>query len=149
MRPEGTALQRWILAFLAAFALSTSRGAAAEGGILVIANPRVPVASVSIQELAAIYLLRFTIWPDGQPIVPVNRRAGSTLRKRFSRIVLKQPPLALANYWTQMYYEGKNPPLILGSDRDVVLFVRKVPGAIGYVHTGVATEGTKILAHFP
>ncbi len=117
--------------------------------ILVIANPSVPMASISRKELAAIYLLRVTLWPDGQTIVPVNQDSDNPLRGHFSDRVLRQTPAILANYWNQMHFQGKNPPLVLESDEAVNAFVRKVPGAIGYVNANTPTQGVKVMGYLP
>jgi len=136
-----------LLALLASFVY---RGyAESTGSILIIANPGVPVASVSHKELAAIYLLRVTLWPDGQPIVPVNQETESLLRTHFSESALGQQPMALANYWNQMHFQGKTPPLVMESNQAVVAFIRKVPGAIGYVSENTPTDGVKILRRLP
>ena len=122
-------------------------GEAAGTTILVIANAGVPASSLSVETLADIYSRRIMVWPNGTPIVPVNREAGSRERLDFSMRVFGRPPEALADYWSRMHFQGVNPPLVLESDAAVVAFVREVPGAIGYVGKGTPLAGTKILKH--
>jgi ABC-type phosphate transport system substrate-binding protein len=130
-------------------AASRSFGANAGGSVIVIANPSVPLASISLKELVAIYMLRVTHWQNGEVVVPVNQEADSRVRSRFSEAVLGQPPMALANYWNQMHFQGKNPPLIMDSDQAVAAFVRNVPGAIGYVNANAPVDGVKIVGRLP
>ncbi|MHB8348619.1 MAG: hypothetical protein ACYDHM_16025 [Acidiferrobacterales bacterium] len=122
---------------------------AGTGGILVIVHPKVPVARISRDELRAIYLMRVTFWPGGTPIVPVNCDAESVLRIRFSRRVLGAPPTAFAGYWAHLHFQGENPPLVFGSDRNVAAFVARVPGAIGYVRAGTPLHGVRIVGQLP
>lgn len=117
--------------------------------LLVIANPNVPVAALSPDELASIYLLKTTSWPSGPGIVPVNREASSHVRNTFTELVLRQPLNALNAYWNQMHFKGKVPPLIQESDQAVLAFVQKVPGAIGYISAGTTPQNVKILARVP
>lgn len=117
--------------------------------LLVIANPSVTVASLSSDELAAIYLLKTTSWQDGGSIVPVNREAASNARTVFSDAVLRHPPNALNAYWNQMHFKGKVPPLVQESDQAVLAFVQKVPGAIGYINATVAPQNVKVLTKLP
>ncbi|MDA8362519.1 MAG: hypothetical protein M0Z84_01585 [Gammaproteobacteria bacterium] len=140
---------RGFFILLACLALFPRAACFGDCGLIVIANPRVPATSLSVPDLAAIYLRRVTVWSDGQPIVPVNQGTGSVIRKRFSVILFKEPPVALDDYWNRMHFQGQNPPLVLGSDRDVVIFVNKVPGAIGYVRKGTPIESAKILGRLP
>lgn len=117
--------------------------------LLVIANPGVEVSSLSLEELAAIYLLKVTTWQAGGNIVPVNREAASGTRAVFSEAVLRQPPNALSAYWNQMHFKGKVPPLIQESDQAVLAFVQKVPGAVGYISASHAPQNVKVLARVP
>lgn len=117
--------------------------------LLVIGHPGLPFASVSNEELASIYLIKKLQWPGGMQIVPVNREASSPVRTRFSELVLRQAPNALAAYWNQMHFKGKLPPLVQESDAAVLAFVQKVPGAIGYIGAGSAPVNVKVLARVP
>lgn len=117
--------------------------------LIVIANPDVPVAHLSQDELASIYLLKTTVWRGGGNIVPVNREAANAARTLFSDVVLRQLPNALTAYWNQMHFKGKAPPLIQESDQAVLAFVQNVPGAIGYISAAVQPQNVKILARVP
>ncbi|SMF60104.1 PBP superfamily domain-containing protein [Tistlia consotensis] len=119
--------------------------------LLVVANPSVEVpAPLSLGQLAAIYLLRITRWPDGSHIVPVNREATSGVRALFTERVLRQSNASLAAYWNEMHFKGRLPPVVQESEQAVLAFVRKVPGAIGYVGAvgdpPVPPAGVKVLA---
>ena len=51
---------------------------------------------------------------------------------------------ATRNYWQQMVFSGRElPPPELDSDEDVVRFVLKYPGAIGYVSEAANVERVK------
>ncbi|CAK0754367.1 PBP_domain domain-containing protein [Gammaproteobacteria bacterium] len=117
--------------------------------LLIIAHPDVAVSGLTVDELAAIYLLKMTSWPDNEKIVPVNREAASAARTVFSDMVLHQPPNTLHAYWNQMHFRGKVPPLVQESDQAVLAFIQKVPGAIGYVNADIAPQNVKILAKIP
>ena len=118
-------------------------------GLIIIANTGVAVSSLSTDELAAIYLLKTTTWQGGGKIVAVNREASSATRTVFSDAVLRQPYNALNDYWNQMHFKGKAPPLVQESDQAVLAFVQKVPGAIGYISASVAPQSVKVLAKVP
>jgi len=131
---------------MAAAVLASQIGRAEE--LLVIANPAVGVEGpLSRSELAAIYLLRSTNWPDGTHIVPVNREASSALRSLFTARVLQQDNATLAIYWNEMHYKGKLPPVVQESEQSVLAFVQKVPGAIGYISAGIEPSNVKVLGH--
>ena len=115
---------------------------------IVIANSSVPATKLTQDELSAIYLLRTSTWPDGTRIVPVNREAGSNARAMFAMRVLKQPEAVLTAHWNRMNFKGITPPVTQESDKDVLAFVQKVSGAIGYVSASTELKNIKVLAEF-
>ena len=119
------------------------------GGLVVIASPQVPVDTISVSDMAAIYTLKKTSWGNNIPMVPVNREANSPVREKFSEAVFNLSPQELAEYWNQLRFKGKLPPLVQTSDQAVLGFVRSVPGAIGYIDASQATTGVKVLMRLP
>jgi ABC-type phosphate transport system substrate-binding protein len=119
------------------------------GGLLVIASPQVPDASISIKQLADIYALNKTYWSNQVQVVPVNREALSDERERFSEAVFNLSPLELTEYWNRLSFQGKLPPLVQTSDQAVLGFVRSVPGAIGYINADQQPTGVKVLLRLP
>ncbi len=134
-------------AMLASVLLASAAQAA---GLLIIANPSVPVdGPLPLTEIAAIYLLRVTSWPDGSHIVPVNRDAGSEARREFTARVLQQDNADLAVYWNEMHFMGKMPPLVQESQEAMIAFIRNVPGSLGYVTGSTPPPNVKLLAYVP
>jgi hypothetical protein len=120
-------------ACLVALSASSSHLSAADVPIRVIVHPR-RAGRMTESEVRAIYLKRKMFWDDGQPIIPINREAGSSVRERFSEAVFGQGSHRLAAYWNQRYFEaGEFPPATLASDEAVIRFVAGNEDAIGYV----------------
>ncbi|MGR8934620.1 MAG: hypothetical protein ACU837_09565 [Gammaproteobacteria bacterium] len=148
-------MHRWrycfsILLFLALGAAVGKDARAAERQVLIVANPSLAVDRIDQEGLMRIYLLRQTVWPDGSPIIALNREPGSAARALFTAAVLRQSADALATHWQQMHFKGKTPPLVHESDEAILAFVRKVPGAIGYVDADARIGGdVKILGRQP
>jgi len=80
-----------------------------------------------------IFLMRQRFWPDGTPARPVNLPATSPVRERFSLAVLGESVRALAPYWDDRYFHGTRPPVSVGSEDALLLFVVRTNGAVGYV----------------
>lgn len=140
-------MKRLFLVLTAFAGLFTSGPADAEG-LLIIANRSVTVsAPVSAKRIAAIYLLRVTSWPDGTHIVPVNREATSIARAVFTARILHQDNRALATYWNEMHFRGKLPPVVQESEKAMLAFVQRVPGAVGYISATTAPVGVRVIGH--
>lgn len=118
-------------------------------GLMVIASPQVPVDTISKSDMAAIYTLKKTIWANSLPVVPINRDANSPVREKFSEAIFNLSTQELAEYWNQLRFKGKLPPLVQTSDQAVLGFVRNVPGAIGYIDASQPATGVKVLMRLP
>jgi ABC-type phosphate transport system substrate-binding protein len=142
-------MTRLLLVVAIAVALLPFNRALAEE-LLIIANPSVGLtAPLTLNQIAAIYLLRTNTWPDGSRIVPVNREAGNETRAKFTSGVLRQDNASLATYWNELHYMGKLPPVVQESEKAMLAFIQKVPGSIGYISTSTAPTNVKVLARVP
>ncbi len=110
-----------------------------DSALVIVGHPGLPADSLTLGQLRRIYLERERFWRGGLPVQPVNLPAGSDVRERFSRAALGRPSRDLAGYWTDLYFHGTQPPAVLASERAVLLFVERTPGAVGYVR-GAALE---------
>lgn len=90
------------------------------------------------------FLKKTTRWPDGEHIRPVDLPASSAVRRAFSEKILRRSVEAVKNYWQQRIFSGRDvPPPELDSDSEVVAYVAKHPGAIGYVSSEAKLEHVK------
>lgn len=115
--------------------------------ILVVANPDLELQQIELNELADIFLKRHASLAAGVRAVPVNRPAGSDIRSQFeARVIDGMNARELKNYWLKMRYKGVRPPVIQDSEAAVILFVKRVSGAIAYLNQDDVPEGVKLLA---
>jgi ABC-type phosphate transport system substrate-binding protein len=102
---------------------------------VVIVNLSVPGVNVRRADLGAVFLRKATRWGGGATAVPVDQSGTSPVRNAFSRAVLGMPVAAAVQYWQKQMF-GRNPvrpPAVRGSDAEVIAFVARTEGAVGYV----------------
>jgi ABC-type phosphate transport system substrate-binding protein len=100
----------------------------------VIVNPRNPSAALDRKFLEEAFLKRITIWPDGEGIRPADLAPESPVRRAFTHDVLNRSVEAVKGYWQQRIFSGRDvPPPEFAHDDDVVQYVLKHEGGIGYV----------------
>jgi ABC-type phosphate transport system substrate-binding protein len=116
--------------------------------LAVIVHPSRPV-SLSRAEVARIYLRKQRFWDDGEPIVAINREAGSRVREQFSEQVLDAEPSWLAAYWNEQYFHGIFPPATLSSAAAVKQFVARERNAIGYIEAAEVDDSVKVVLPLP
>jgi ABC-type phosphate transport system substrate-binding protein len=117
--------------------------ARADDGVVVIAHA--PLRGLDAEQLKRIYAGR-VVELDGQALHPVQLAGGQALRQRFHASVLRQSEDDYLAYWTVRRYIGKGtPPPELASGAEVLAFVQRTPGAIGYVDAGEIKPGVVVI----
>jgi ABC-type phosphate transport system substrate-binding protein len=112
----------------------------------VIVNSSNPVSSLSKKEASDYFLKKKAKWPNGNPVIPVDLSSGSSVREAFSQHVHGKSTSAVRNFWQQAAFSGAGTaPSEKASDNDVIEFIKKTPGAIGYVSAGANTSNVKVL----
>ncbi len=148
LRPRsGQRLSRGLAGLLISLGiLAGAPTSAAAESFKVIVNDSNPVESLRAGYVSQLFLNKISKWEHGERVKPVDRSARSATRIAFSKSVHGRPVRAIKSYWQQMIFTGRSlPPVELGSDAEVIDFVRNHPGAIGYVSEGAALEGVKTI----
>jgi hypothetical protein len=127
----------------AAAAILAASARAAE--VKIIANPSVGGSSVSADELKGVFLATKTSLRDGSHVEPVLEKGGP-VHEAFVKEYLGRTDSALQTYYRSLVFTGKaSMPKTLGADSEVVAYVAKTRGAIGYVSAQASTDGVKTL----
>jgi hypothetical protein len=131
------------LLFVAALA-APAPALAAE--IQVIANPSVKAASVSAGDLKEVFLGNKTSLADGSKVEPVLAESGAA-HDAFLKDVVGKSAAALKNHLKSLVFTGKGSmPKSFASEAEIVKYVAKTPGAIGYVSASTDASGVKKVA---
>lgn len=114
---------------------------------VVIVNPSNDITSVDRDFLADAFLKKTTSWSNGTTIHPVDLPASSPIRRAFSEEVLRRSISEVKGYWQQRIFSGRDvPPPELDSDAEIVAYVLKYDGAVGYVTPGTSLNGAKLIS---
>lgn len=114
-------------------------------GVKIIANPSVKASSVSAADLKSVFLEEKSSFSDGSHAEPVLAKGGAA-HDAFLKEYLDKSDDALQRYYRSLVFTGKGSlPKTVGSDAEVVAYVAKTKGAIGYVSPGSAADGVKVL----
>ncbi|MCX6591537.1 MAG: hypothetical protein NTZ56_08440 [Acidobacteria bacterium] len=129
-----------------ALALLSTGAAAYASDVKIIANPSVGTSSVSMNELKDVFLSSKSALADNSHVEPVLEKSGPA-HEAFLKEYLGKTDNGLQNYYRSLVFTGKAAmPKTLPGDSEVVAYVAKTKGAIGYVSAGAATAGVKTLA---
>jgi ABC-type phosphate transport system substrate-binding protein len=128
---------------LAALTIGAATAPAAD--IKVIANSSVGATSVSSDELKGVFLATKSSLSDGSHVEPVLLKSGA-VHEAFLKEYVGKTDSALETYYRSLVFTGKGSmPKTLATDAEVVAFVEKSKGAIGYVGAATSTASAKVL----
>ncbi|MBK7928205.1 MAG: phosphate ABC transporter substrate-binding protein [Bryobacterales bacterium] len=114
--------------------------------LAVVANASVGVNEISADELKRVFLGAKSSLQDGSAVEPVLMRSGAA-HDAFLKDYVGKTDAALRNHFKSLVFTGRGSmPKSFSTDADVVAYVAKTKGAIGYVGNAAAAAGVKRLA---
>lgn len=117
-----------------ALLLAASSASAQEAAYKLIVNASNPATAIKRQLAAQLFMTRSTSWAHGPAGDPVDQSVTSPVRDAFSREILGMPLAAVQDHWRKRMLNAREfPPLVKSSDADVIAYVAKSPGGVGYV----------------
>ena len=115
------------------------------GELKVIANSGVQTDTISADEIKRIFLEERNSLADGTHVEPVLEKDGP-VHQAFLRQYLGRTGGDLRSYYQALVFTGRGSmPKELRSDAEVVAYVARTRGAIGYVSAETRSEGVKTL----
>ena len=111
-------------------------------GFQVVVHSSNPVESVTAKRLSRIFLKKRLSWESGLESRPVDQDESSPVRVAFTRVIHGKSVTSITSFWQRQVYSGRSaPPPELGSDQEVLEYLRQTPGAVGYISSETQIEG--------
>jgi ABC-type phosphate transport system substrate-binding protein len=102
--------------------------------VVVIVHRNNPVASMTADQVAQIYMGASTTFPGGGAATPVDQPEGNPTRDEFLAKVLEKTPAQFKAVWSRLIFSGKGTrPKALPGSAEVRGAVAADPAAIGFV----------------
>jgi ABC-type phosphate transport system substrate-binding protein len=118
--------------------------ASAQAEIVVIVNPKNPAASMTAEQVSALYLGSATTFPEGGAAALADQSEAAGIRGDFYQKATGRSAAQVKATWARIVFTGKGaPPKELKSDADVKAFVANDPKAIGYVNSSAVDGSVK------
>ncbi len=112
----------------------------------VIVNKTNPVSELTKKQVSNYFLKKQKKWSDKTNVIPVDLNSKSNTRLNFSKDIHKKSTSQVRAYWQQMIFAGRGtPPREMQDEEEVISYVKKYKGAIGYVSVSTKTEGVKTI----
>ena len=103
-----------------------------------------PINTLTQVQVRMIYLKKKRFWGDVK-LVALNLPPQDPLRKTFEHEILDMSSAQLDSYWIKQHYKGYRPPYRVESIASMILFIKKVEGAIGYIPLSKLDQDLKVI----
>ncbi|MGB5507061.1 MAG: hypothetical protein WBM70_10295 [Sulfurovum sp.] len=103
-----------------------------------------PINTLTQAQVRMIYLKKKRFWGEIK-LVALNLPPQDLLRKTFENEILKMNSTQLDSYWIKQHYRGYRPPYRVESIESMILFIKKVEGAIGYIPVSKVDKDLKVI----
>jgi TonB family protein len=134
-----------ILLLLPAALMALAPQTVSAGNLKIIANISVKTDVVSAGELKSVVLEQTSSFHDGVHVYPVLQKQGP-VHEEFLKEYVGQSDDELRRYFRGLQFTGTGSiPKMLDSDEEVVQYVSKTKGTIGYVSSEAPSPGVRIL----
>ena len=115
------------------------------GDVKVVANPSVRADSITPAELRSVFLEDRRSLSDGSHVGLVLAKRGAA-HEAFLRQYVGKSDDELRTYYRTLVFTGTGAmPKFLDSDAEIIRYVARTKGAIGYVSADFPTMGVKVL----
>lgn len=118
--------------------------ASARAEVVVVVNPRNPIASLTGDQVAQIYLGASTSFPGGAAVAPIDQPEGSPVREEFLGKVLEKSGAQFKAIWSRLIFSGKGTrPRAAADSAEVKKIVAADPAAIGFIERSALDASVK------
>ncbi len=132
---------------LALLILSLSVPASLRAELVVIVHPSAETDQLSRSDLINIFMGRYRKLPSGVAALPVDL---GPLRERFYRQLVNKDLAEINSYWARLVFSGQaSPPLQLAEEKEMLAYLRRNPGAIGFIDRANVPEDMVVVLAFP
>jgi ABC-type phosphate transport system substrate-binding protein len=136
-----------IAAIILTLALSIFISASpASAEVIVIVNKEVPSSSLDKASLSDMYLGKKTLW-DKNTKVTLSVLKGGAVHDQFMQNFVGKTAAQFQSYWNKLLFTGAGtPPTAFKTEKEIVDFVSKTRGAVGYIDSATPHDAVKVLS---
>lgn len=102
--------------------------------IKIVVHKSNTLTELKKRHISNLFLKKVTRWETDQKVLPVDLIAGNAIRDVFSETIHGRSVAVIKAYWQTQIFAGRaSPPAEIETDTEVLQYINKNKGAIGYV----------------
>lgn len=115
-------------------------------GVVVVGHPTSGIEALTQEQVAAIYLGRTAVLPNGVSARPIDRGETEAIRLHFYDALTGKTPAEIKSYWTRLVFSGtRTPPPVAPTAQEAKALLARYPGAITYLHPSEVDASVRTL----
>ena len=119
---------------------------AASAQVVAVVSSKSSVTSLTVNQLADIYLGRSSRFPDGTPAIPCDLAENSPLREEFYTRLIGKSPAQIKAHWAKLIFTGRGqPPREVATSADAKRLVVEKPNVICYIDRNQVDRSVTVL----
>ena len=120
--------------------------ATAAADVVAVVSARNPVATMSKNQIANIFLGKTSHFPEGGQAVPIDQAEGAAAREEFYLNFTGKSPAQLKAHWAKIIFTGRGqPPLEVANDAELKKRIAENPNALGYIERTMVDDSVKVV----
>ena len=127
----------FVLKLVSAFFLFIIFGnLSAQEKVTIIVNKDLPISSISETKIQKVYFGKTTLWDNKVKINPCLLNFKTEFGKELFRMIVNESPRKYQRHWLKQLFSGYGAaPITFGSSIEIIEYVSKNSGAIGFIYT--------------
>ena len=118
----------------------------AQAEVVAVVSAKNPLAVLTRNQVADIFLGRRNHFPDGSAAVPLDQPDGSAVRSEFYSRYAGMSATQVKVFWSKIIFTGRGqPPRVVSNDAEVKKMLAANPGLIGYIDQKKVDSSVKVL----
>jgi ABC-type phosphate transport system substrate-binding protein len=120
--------------------------AAARADVVAVVSVRSAVTTLSMSQVAGIFLGKVTRFPNGVQAVPIDQADGSVARDEFYAKLAGKSAAQLRAYWSKIIFTGRGqPPPQVANSEEMKKRLMQNPAAIGYIESNRVDDTVRVV----
>tara|TARA_R110001606_G_scaffold395664_1_gene568369 strand:- start:52389 stop:52811 length:423 start_codon:yes stop_codon:yes gene_type:complete len=116
--------------------------------VIVVANKDNQMRMLTKKQVIDIYMGRTSLFPNGEPALPIDQHADSSIRKLFYHNLVNKTVSEINAYWARLLFSGRaTPPRMVDSVASVINYIKNNKSAIAYIRRENLTDDVRIISH--
>jgi ABC-type phosphate transport system substrate-binding protein len=137
-------LRRWAATALALAVMLAGEASLAD--VVPVVSSKSAIKSLTLDQVADIFLGRVSHFPNGLLAVPIDLRDGSPERDQFYERIAGKSPAQVRAYWSKIIFTGRGqPPKAVSTDVDMKKLIAENLTAIGYIDASLIDDTVRAL----